>query len=790
MQRCASKLDIAWPREAGQQIRQALALARGPCEPRGVKIVSIGGGPAGLYFAILMKKARPDAQIVVHERNRSGDTFGFGVVFSDATLDRLEAADGPTYQAITSRFYHWDDIDIHYRGQVVRSTGHGFAGLSRQTLLDVLERRALELGVEIRFESEIKRVADVGEADLVLVADGVNSLIRAELADRFHPSIDFRPNRFVWLGTTKPFEAFTFYFKETEHGLFQVHAYRYEPGQSTFILECSEQAYFRAGLDRATEDETIARFEKVFEQELEGHRLLKNRSIWRSFPVVRNEKWHSDNVVLVGDAAHTAHYSIGSGTKLAMEDSIELAQAVLSHDRVADALAAYESGRRPGVESLQRAAQVSLEWFESTPRYLKMEPLSFAMSLLTRSLRITHENLKVRDPKFVEAVDRGFAEEAARQSGRATAHDGPAALAPLPPMFTPFRLRDLVIPNRVVVSPMCQYSAEDGTIDDWHLVHLGSRAVGGAGLVLTEMTDVDSSGRITPGCAGMYRQEHVAAWRRLTRFVHRHSHAKIGLQIAHAGRKGSTKRMWEGMDQPLDEGGWPLISASAIPYLPNSPVPRVMDRGDMDRVKVDFVRATQLAEEAGFDMLELHFAHGYLLASFLSPLTNQRSDEYGGTLEKRLRYPLEVLSAVRAVWPQERPISVRISATDWAPGGTTPEDSVVIARALREHGCDIVDVSAGQTVPWARPAFGRLYQVPFADRIRQEAGMPTMAVGAISSYADVNSILAAGRADLCVLARAHLFDPYWTQHAANKQGVDLPWPPQYAVLRGYSARFE
>lgn len=748
-----------------------------------MKIVSIGGGPAGLYFAILMKKARPDAQIVVHERNRSGDTFGFGVVFSDATLGRLKDADAPTYDAITGHFYHWDDIDIHYRGEVIRSTGHGFAGLSRQTLLDVLERRALELGVDIRFESEIKRFADVGEADLVLVADGVNSVIRAELADRFRPGVDFRPNRFVWLGTTKPFEAFTFYFNETDHGLFQVHAYRYEPGQSTFIVECSEQAFLKAGLDKASEDETIAYFEKVFEKELAGHRLLKNRSIWRAFPVIRNEVWHTGNAVILGDAAHTAHYSIGSGTKLAMEDSIDLAQAILSHEKVLDGLAAYEAARRPGVESLQRAAQVSLEWFESTPRYMKMEPLTFAMSLLTRSLRITHENLQVRDPKLIQAVDRAYAGAAARQSGSPVAEG-------TPPMFTPFRLRGLVIPNRVVVSPMCQYSAEDGTIDDWHLVHLGSRAIGGAGLVLTEMTDVDPSGRITPGCAGMYKQEHVTAWKRLTTFVHRHSQAKIGLQIAHAGRKGSTRRMWEGMDQPLDEGGWPLLSASAIPYLENSPVPRAMDRADMDRVKVDFVRAAGLAEEAGFDMLELHFAHGYLLASFLSPLTNQRTDEYGGTLEKRLRFPLEVLSAVRAIWPQERPISVRISATDWAPGGTTPEDSVVIARALREHGCDIVDVSAGQTVPWAKPAFGRLYQVPFADRIRQEAGVPTMAVGAISSYADVNSILTAGRADLCVLARAHLFDPYWAHHAAQKQGVDLPWPPQYSVLKGYSARFE
>jgi anthraniloyl-CoA monooxygenase len=768
---------------ADRRVALALAESGASCDRWAVNIVCIGGGPGGLYFAILMKKARPDARVIVHERNRAGDTFGFGVVFSDATLDRLKDADPPTYEAITRRFFHWDAIDIHYQGQVVRSKGHGFAGLSRQTLLTVLEDRARELGVELRFESEVKRIAEVGEADLVVIADGANSVIRAELAYRLGPSLDFRPNRFVWLGTTRPFEAFTFYFNTNEHGLFQVHAYQYDSSQSTFIVECSEETFVKAGLDKTTEDETLAYCEKVFESELGGHRLLKNRSIWRSFPVIRNKKWHAGNAVLIGDAAHTAHFSIGSGTKLALEDAISLAEAVLASERVEDGLTAYENGRRPVVESLQRAAQTSLEWFESTPRYLTMEPLTFAMSLLTRSLRITHENLQVRDPELIARVDQKFAESAAKQSGVAS-HQR------VPPMFTPLRLRDLVLPNRVVVSPMCQYSAEDGTIDDWHLVHLGSRAIGGAGLVLTEMVDVDREGRITPGCAGMYKPEHVVAWRRLTAFVHKHSQAKIGMQIAHAGRKGATRRMWEGIDQPLEEGGWPLLAASAIPYLPVSVVPKAMDRADMDRVKVDFVRAAQMADEAQFDLLELHFAHGYLLAGFLSPLTNRRTDAYGGTLENRLRYPLELFAAVRAVWPQQKPISVRISATDWAPDGITAQDSVVIARALREAGCDIIDVSAGQTVPGAKPAYGRLYQVPFSDRIRHEAGVPTMAVGGISSHADVNSILAAGRADLCVLARAHLFDPYWTHHAAEKQGVKLPWPPQYIAMAGYSARFE
>jgi len=748
-----------------------------------VKITCVGGGPGGLYFAILLKKARPDCSMTVLERNRAGETFGFGVVFSDATLDRLKQADAPTYDAITRHFFHWDDIDIYFRDEVVRSGGHGFSGLSRRTLLEILEQRAIELGVEIVYEREVERFAEVKDADLVLIADGVNSALRTELADHFKPTLDVRPNRFVWLGTTKPFDAFTFYFNETPHGLFQVHAYRYEEGQSTFIVECSEETFFKAGLDKKSEDETIAFCEEVFRRELDGHRLLKNRSIWRAFPTVKNAHWSYENAVLLGDAAHTAHFSIGSGTKLAMEDAIALCEALRGHARVEDALAAYEKERRPVVESTQRAAQVSLEWFESTERYLGMEPLPFALSLLTRSLRVTHENLKKRDPAFVARVDETFTNKAATQSGVALS-------APRPPMFTPYRLRDLVLDNRVVVSPMCQYSAEDGTIDDWHLVHLGSRAVGGAGLLITEMTDVSREGRISPGCAGLYKPAHVGAWRRVTDYVHRHTKAKIGIQIAHAGRKGSTRRMWEGIDEPLAEGGWPLLAASAIPYLPHSPAPKAMDRADMDTVKADFVRATEMALEADFDLVELHMAHGYLLASFLSPVTNHRADEYGGSLEGRLRYPLEVLCAVRAAWPAEKPLSVRISATDWIPGGTTPADAVAIARALAAQGCDIVDVSAGQTAPGAKPVYGRLFQVPFSDRIRHEAGVPTMTVGNISSYADVNSILAAERADLCVLARAHLFDPYWTRHAAQAQGYALPWPDQYCSLERYSPRFE
>jgi anthraniloyl-CoA monooxygenase len=749
-----------------------------------VKIVCVGGGPAGLYFALLMKKADPAHDVTVVERNRPDDTFGFGVVFSDATLDNFAEADPETYEELVRAFAHWDDIDIHYQGQVITSSGHGFSGLSRQRLLDVLRARGEALGVRFEFQREVADVEPWADADLVLVADGVNSVIRGRYDGRFHPQIDWRPNRFVWLGTTFPFPAFTFIFKESEHGLWRVHAYRYEGRQSTFILECTEATWRRAGLDQASEDDTVAFTERLFARELDGHRILKNRSLWRSFPTVRNGAWHHGNVVLVGDAAHTAHFSIGSGTKLAMEDAIALSRALGAHTDVPAALAAYEAERRRVVEATQRAAQVSLEWFEQAERYHgRLEPLQFAFSLLTRSLRVTHQNLKARDGKFVEAVDRWVAARAADQA-RVTVPGPP----PPPPMFTPFRLREMGLANRVVVSPMCQYSAEDGTPNDWHLVNLGSRAVGGAALVIAEMTDVSREGRISPGCTGMYKSEHVAAWRRIVDFVHQHSRARIGLQLAHAGRKGATRRLWEGIDEPLEEGHWPLLSASPIPYLSSSQKPKEMDRRDMDEVREQFVRATRMAEEAGFDMLELHVAHGYLLASFLSPLTNARADEYGGTLAARLRWPLEVFGAVRAVWPAAKPISVKISATDWVDGGFQVDDAVQTARALRERGCDLITVSSGQTVPYQRPVYGRLYQTPFSDRIRHEAGIPTATVGAIGTYADVNSIIAAGRADLCVLARAHLYDPYWTRHAAAEQGYDLAWPDQYVSVKSFTPR--
>jgi anthraniloyl-CoA monooxygenase len=751
-----------------------------------MNIVSIGGGPSGLFFAILMKRLDPAHRITVVERNGSDDTFGWGVVFSDETLGNIAEADPQTYDEITRRFAHWDAIDIHYRGEVLTSRGHGFSGLSRQVLLNILQQRAKSLGVELVYGVELRDLGAYRHADLILGADGVNSRVRELHAAQFEPKLDWRPNKFIWLGTTRHFDAFTFLFKETEHGLWRVHAYRFDDRHSTFIVEATETAWRNAGLDRASEDETVAFCERLFAAELDGHRLLKNKAVWRNFPTVRNAHWSYRNVVLVGDAAHTAHFSIGSGTKLAMEDAIALSQALARHDDLPQALAAYEEERRPVVESTQRAAQTSLQWFEETERYFgRLEPLQFAASLLTRSLRITHENLRLRDPGFVERIDRWFAGSAANQSGINVPVEPPP-----PPMFTPFRLRDMVLSNRIVVSSMCQYSATEGVPDDWHLVHLGSRAIGGAALVMAEMTDVSRDGRITPGCAGLYKPEHTAAWRRIVDFVHGNSPAKIGIQLAHAGRKGSTRLMWEGIDEPLEDGNWPLISASPLPYLPHSQVPRAMQRGDMDAVRDDFVAAAKLAELAGFDMLELHFAHGYLLSSFLSPLTNTRDDLYGGSLGNRLRYPMEVFDAVRAVWPRHKPMSVRISATDWVPGGFDGDDAVGVAKALKAAGCDIVDVSAGQTTPDAQPVYGRLFQTPFADKVRHEADIPTITVGNIGSYADVNSILVSGRADLCALARAHLFDPYWTRHAAVEQNYQLPWPDQYSSVAHYQPRFK
>jgi anthraniloyl-CoA monooxygenase len=740
--------------------------------------VCIGGGPAGLYFALLYKKARPDADITVVERNAAGVTFGWGVVFSDETLSYLEDNDPPTHEAITRAFAHWTAIDIHYRNECLRSDGHGFSGIARKELLRILTERCVALGVKLVFGNEVVDYEIVTRgADLVIACDGVKSRIRDRHVDSFKPSLDVRSARYIWLGTKKKFDAFTFYFEENAHGMFQVHAYRFDEDTSTFIVECDEASFFAAGLDKATTEESIAYIEELFGKHLGGEKLLANKSAWGQFVTVKNESWHHGNVVLLGDAAHTAHFSIGSGTKLAMEDSIALVKALALHDDtresgIAKALASYEEERRPIVERTQKAAQDSLLWFENVKRYRDLEPTQFAFSLLTRSKRITYDNLKLRDARFATEVASWFGRSASTP-------------ASTPAMFAPFKLRELVLANRVVVSPMCMYSAVDGTPNDFHFAHLAARAAGGAGLVMAEMTDVSREGRISPGCAGLYLPEHVVAWKRIVDHVHATTASKIGLQLGHAGRKASTKLMWEGSDRPLDSGNWPIMSASPLPYYPDSQVPREMDRSDMDRVKGEYDRAATWADEAGFDLLEVHMAHGYLLASFLSPLTNVRTDAYGGSRENRMRFPLEVFDAVRSAWPAKKPISVRISATDWLPGGVDDEDVLALARALKEHGADIIDCSAGMTTPDSRPKFyGRMYQAYWADMVRNEVKIPTMTVGNISQADQINTLVLSGRADLCALARPHLANPHFTLNAAIEQGYrDLFIPPQYGIVR-------
>ena len=707
------------------------------------------------------------------ERNAADDTFGFGVVFSDETLSGIENADAAFFERLTKSFASWDDIDVHFKGEVQTSGGHGFAAISRQRLLAILRDRCEEFGVEIHQKQLAPATDELRQSfDLVVAADGVNSLTRSARADVFQPTVDLRHARYIWLGTPLVFDAFKFFIAETDIGVVQAHAYPYSDAMSTFIVELSEESWRRSGqmdsADRSWKpgenDEAGIEFcAEIFRDDLRGAQLIGNNSRWIRFPTVRTRSWRDGNLVLIGDAAHTAHFSIGSGTKLAMEDALALAACLHENPTVDGALAAYEAERRPVVESAQRAAQASLEWFENIGQYTHQDPPQFAFNLLTRSRRITYSNLQLRDPEFVERVVHWF-------------HPNGAAV---PPMFVPIRLRDLELPNRVIVSAMDMYSAEDGLIGDFHVVHLGSKALGGAALVMTEMVCVSPEGRISPGCAGMYAPEHEAAFTRLVDFVHTQTPAKIGLQLGHSGRKGSTRLMWEGMDEPLESGNWALIAPSPLPYISASQVPREMTREDMAAVRDQFVESARMGVRAGFDLLELHCAHGYLLASFISPLTNRRTDEYGGSLSNRLRFPLEVFDAVRAEWPAERPMTVRLSATDWYDGGLSAEESVLVARAFAGHGADAIDVSTGQTVSEEQPSFGRSYQTPYSDRIRNQTGVKTIAVGAISSYDDVNTIILAGRADMCALGRAHLYDPAWTLHAAAEQGVAVEWPVQF-----------
>lgn len=739
-----------------------------------MKIAIIGGGPAGLYAAILLKKQRPQAAIAVYERNRADDTFGFGVVFSDATLDNFEKYDPPSYRRITQEFAYWDDIAVHFRGSVHRVGGNGFCGCARRTLLLILQERARELGVILHFEADVDDERRFADCDLVVVADGINSRFREKYVEHFRPEVDLRSNRFAWMGSTRPLDAFTFIFQETEWGPFIAHAYQYEAARSTWIFETDPETFARAGLEGLDEQQSADRMAEIFGWFLGDHKLLINRSMWRNFPMIRCARWVRGNMVLLGDAKATAHFSIGSGTKLAMEDAIALADAMAGAPDVAAALDAYEHGRREETEKTQHAADVSLVWFEHVDRFWDFDPVQFAFGVMTRAKAITYDNLTLRAPDFVAEVDRAFARQV-RAGGLDVDVDKPVA-----PMFQPLRLRDMVLANRAVVSPMCMYSAEEGVPGDFHLVHYGSRAIGGAGLVFTEMTCVARDGRITPGCAGLWNDAQQAAWTRIVNFVHANSAAKISLQLGHAGRKGATRLMWDGMDRPLAQGGWDLVSASALPYFPDSVVPREMNADDMARVKAEFVAATERGAACGFDMLELHCAHGYLLASFISPLTNHRGDDYGGSLANRLRYPLEVFAAMRAAWPAHKPMSVRISATDWAEGGITGDDAVTIARGFGEIGVDLVDVSTGQTVRDSSPVYGRMFQTPFSEQVRNEARVATMCVGNITTADQVNTILAAGRADLVALGRPHLVDPAFTLRAAAWYGAeDMFCPPQY-----------
>lgn len=742
-----------------------------------MKIVCLGGGPAGLYFAICMKLRNATHEITVIERNKPDDTFGWGVVLSDEAMENLVETDPVSAKEIKSNFAYWDDIAVHFRDEKMVSSGHGFCGIGRKKLLIILQQRARELGVDLQFETEAKSAASYSKYyDLVVACDGLNSKTREEFKDEFQPDIDMRKCKFVWLGTNQKFDdAFTFIFEETPHGWIWAHAYQFDDNTATFIVECSQATYDNFGFDQMDHNESAKTCETIFVDHLGGHPLMTNSnhirgSAWINFPRVNCEKWHHKNIVLMGDAAATGHFSIGSGSRLAFDSAISLANLLHSESSQQKAFARYQDERRLEVLRLQSAARNSLEWFEHIERYLEMDPIQFNYSLLTRSQRISHENLRLRDSSWVEKAESWFQRESGVQNEIATA-----------PMFTHYKLREMELINRVVVSPMAQYMAKDGTPNDWHFVHYCERAKGGAGLVFTEMTCISPDARITPGCPGLYAPEHETAWRRITDFVHSHTKAKICCQLGHAGPKGSTQLGWEEMDAPLPKNNWPLYAASQIAWSKNNQTPKSMDRSDMDNIVTRFVASSEMADRAGFDMIELHFAHGYLLSSFITPLTNKRSDEYGGSLQNRMRFPLEICEAVRNAWPQEKPISVRISASDWVENhGISTDENVEIAKMFKHAGIDICDVSTGQTSIEAKPVYGRMYQTPFSDRIRNEAGIATMAVGNIYEPDHVNSILMAGRADLVCLARPHLSDPYWTLHAAVTLGNrNAPWPNPY-----------
>ena len=746
----------------------------------GLKIVCLGGGPASLYFSLLMKKQNPEHDITVIERGPRNATWGFGVVFSDETLKNFMEADAPSYKKIVESFAYWDEIATYIHGKKIVSGGHGFCGMARLRLLNIFHERCEELGVKLKFETDIGDLEEleIDKQDLVVAGDGITSMIREAHAKEFGTSIDQRTNRFAWFGTTLPLDAFTFIFRENEHGWWFVHAYAYNDEMATWLVECSEETWLSSGMDKASEEESKAYLEGIFAEDLKGHALISNRSVWRAFPVVRNEQLYHKNIVLMGDAVRSAHFSIGSGTKLAMEDAITLAQCFEQTGSNAQAaLEQYQEIRKPEADRLQRTAVTSLAWFEHIDRYASQSAEQFTFNMMVRSKRVTYDNLRLRDPDYIADVNRWFAELAKAETG----FDDIDLEKPTVPMFQPFRIGNLRLENRVQLSAMCQYCAEDGMPTDWHFVHYGARGVGGAGLLNTEMICISPTARITPGCAGIWNDEQAAAWQRIVGFVHANSQAKICAQIGHAGRKGASCIPWEGgMDKPLPEGEWEIIAPTALPYLASSQVPREATRADMEAVTADFVSAAKRVADAGFDMIELHLAHGYLLSSFISPYTNRRTDEFGGSIANRMRFPLQVVDAVREAWPEDRPLSVRISATDWVDDGLTEEDLVAMARMLKEHGVDVINVSTGQVTKDEDPMYGRMFQAPFADQIRNEIGIPTIVAGNITTADQANTLLAAGRTDIVALGRPLMNDPHFVLHAAATYGVTSQhWPPQY-----------
>ena len=736
-----------------------------------MKIAIIGGGPGGLYFSILTKKAMPNCQIDIYERNKADDSFGFGVVFSDETLGEFLKRDMQSYELIRSKFAYWDDIIIARDGETVNIAGNGFCGCSRKTLLQLLQQRCLEEGVNLHFEHNVDDLSQFKDADIIIAADGIGSQIRSQFASEFGTKIELKKNRFVWLGSTKPLDAFTYFFRNTQHGLMVAHSYQYEEGMSTWIFECSDETWQKFNFEVTNEADTIAKISEIFKEEIDGHSLISNKSHWRQFPHVTNENWYHKNIVLLGDAKATAHYSIGSGTKLAMDSAIGLFDAIMANPNdVQAAFQQYDKSRRNIVEMIQYAALVSLDWFENMNRHNQHPFYQFAFGCMTRAKKVTYENLRLRDKTFTDKVLEEFNSNQQPTTNKQQ---------PISAAFSTFKLRDLELQNRIAMSSMGQYSAESGLVNDWHFQHYTSRAIGGLGLILTEMTAVSETGRITLGCAGIYNENQIVEWKRINDFIHHNTNTKTAIQLGHSGRKGATKKPWEEIDL---EDKWNLISVSPLAFNSKFETPIEMTISDMDVIVSQFVQATKNSNNADFDMIELQAHHGFLLASFLSPLTNFRTDEFGGNIENRLKFPLRVFSEMRMAFPSEKPMSVRISATDWAENGITEQDVITIAEAFKDAGADIINVSTGNTVENQKPQTGRMWQTPFSDLVRNTVHIPTITAGYIQDIDQINTIILNGRADIVALGRPLLLDPYFVRNAqAYEQFQTSDIPIQYKM---------